>query len=222
MAEIVDIVTQGGRSTCGTEVLFRVGVTDERIEVRELDPETNRFEAVAEFDPRPEEEEPDPEAEALATYEAVRGRADTRYRIAVAEGVTSWQVVEALKSVDFLDGEVGEVPAEGTLAPDSYEVETGASRDDLLAEMATRQAARVEEAWQNRAEELPIETPEEALVLASIIEKETGVAEERDQVRERLREPASPRHEAADRPGGNLRDHRGKGFAGPRAAAQRA
>ena len=71
------------------------------------------------------------------------------------------------------------MPPEGSLAPDSYEVRAGASRPDLVAQMQDRQAARLDAAWQNRADDLPLSTPEEALILASIIEKETGIAEER-------------------------------------------
>ncbi len=182
MDEIVDIVTKGGRSTCGTEVLYRIGVVAEKVEVRELDPATNRFATVAEFDPVPAEGDPEPDPEAVARYEKVRAEDDTRYRIALAEGVTSWQIVEGLKAADFLDGDVAEVPPEGSLAPDSYEVTPGTERAEVLAEMTERQTARLDEAWQNRAPGIPVETPEEALVLASIIEKETGVAEERPQV----------------------------------------
>ncbi len=182
MEEIVDIVTRGGRSTCGTEVVFRVGVAGQEIQVRELDPATNRFRAIAEFDPAPAEDASEPDPVALTTYETVRAEADTRYRVALAEGVTSWQVVEALKAAEFLSGEVADLPPEGALAPDSYEIRAGSARADLLAEMAERQTERLDEAWQNRAGDLPIETPEEALILASIIEKETSVPEERRQV----------------------------------------
>ncbi len=171
MADIVDIVTRGGASTCGTEVVFRVGVNGQRVEVRELEPATSRFETVASFDPA-EEAVP-------AEYTDVTAEADTRYRIAVAEGVTSWQVVEALKAADFLEGSVEDVPPEGTLAPDSYEVRTGTPKADVLARMAEAQEVRLAGAWANRAEGLPLESPEEALILASIIEKETAVPEER-------------------------------------------
>ena len=174
MEEIVDIVTRGGQSTCGTEIVYRVGVTSLAVEVRELDPALNRFVERAEFTPG--------EGEVPPEFSDIRARPDTRYRIAVAEGVTSWQVVEALKAVDVLAGEVATVPDEGTLAPDSYEVRDGADRGELLAVMAERQAAILAEAWRNRAEGLPLETPEEALILASIIEKETGVADEREVV----------------------------------------
>lgn len=170
MAEIVDIVTRGGASTCGTEVVFRVGVTSSVVEVRELDPTTNRYVEKAEFDPAA--------AEKPAEYTKVRGQADTRYRIAVAEGVTSWQVVDALSRIDLLEGEA-ELPEEGRLAPDSYEVEVGDTRASVLTRMADKQALILEEAWKNRVDGLPINSAAEALILASIIEKETGVAEER-------------------------------------------
>lgn len=171
MEDIVDIVTRGGASTCGTEIVFRVGVNAQRVEVRELDPATSRFETVASFDPAEEAAPP--------AYEDVAAEADTRFRIAVAEGVTSWQVVEALKAAEFLEGSVEDVPPEGTLAPDSYEVQDGTPKADVLARMAEAQDARLAGAWANRADGLPLESPEEALVLASIIEKETAVPEER-------------------------------------------
>jgi UPF0755 protein len=174
MEEIVDIVTRGGRSTCGTEVVYRIGVTGQELEVRELDPETERFVTRAEFDPADDAIDP--------AYVAVREAGDTRYRVSLAEGVTSWQIVEALKLADFLSGEVPEVPGEGTLAPESYEVVAGSGRQELLARMTALQSERLAEAWANRDDDIPIETPEEALILASIIEKETGVAEERGAV----------------------------------------
>lgn len=174
MEQIVDIITRGGQSTCGTEVVYRVGITRSIVQVRELDPATNRFVLKAEFDPAA--------AEAPAEYAAVRGAADTRYRVAMAEGVTSWQVMTVLNEMDVLDGDVTEVPAEGSLAPDSYEFVPGATVESLLARMTSAQSQILAEAWAQRADGLPLETPEEALVLASLIEKETGVAEERRQV----------------------------------------
>ncbi len=174
MHDIVDAITRGGASTCGTEIVYRIGVTRTLAEVRELDPATNEFVEIAEFNPA-EDEAPGP-------YSEKRGEADTRYRISLAEGVTSWQVVEALKAMDLLNGEVPELPAEGTLAPDSYEVTPGTERSEVLAQMQEVQDQRVAEAWEGRRAGLPIETPEEMLILASIIEKETGVPEERGQV----------------------------------------
>lgn len=174
MAEIIDTVTRGGASTCGTEVVYRIGVNRVTAEVRELDPETGRFVELAKFVPG---EDAVPE-----DYVRVRDAGDTRYRIALAEGVTSWQVVEELKALDVLDGTVAELPPEGTLAPDSYELRVGQTRVSILEEMQRRQEAIVAEAWASRSEGLPLDTPEEMLTLASIIEKETGIAGERRMV----------------------------------------
>jgi len=96
--------------------------------------------------------------------------------------VTSWQVVDALKKADFLQGALETVPPEGSLAPGGYEVERGTERGAIIAEMTERQAAVLAEAWENRVEGLPYDTPEEALIMASIIEKETAIAEERGRV----------------------------------------
>ena len=174
MSEIVDIVTRGGASTCGTEIVYRVGVNRVSAQVRELDPATNRFVEKAEFQPGVED--------IPAIYTDKRDEADTRYRVAVAEGVTSWQVVEALKSLDVLEGDVAEVPAEGSLAPDSYEVRPGDARETVLTRMATAQERLISEAWASRADDLPIGSAEDLVILASIIEKETSVPEERGQV----------------------------------------
>ena len=174
MEEIVDIITRGGASTCGTEVVYRIGVNRLGVQVRELDPATNAFVEVVEFEPAVEE--------TPAEFAESTAKADTRYRVAMAEGVTSWQVVDALKTVDVLDGEVSEVPAEGMLAPDSYEVRPGDTRAAVLARMLAAQERRIAEAWDARDPDLPIESPEELLTLASIVEKETGVPEERGQV----------------------------------------
>jgi UPF0755 protein len=109
----------------------------------------------------------------------VIGQGDTRIRLAIAEGTTSWQVVEALKTIDFLTGDIAQVPAEGLLAPDSYEIKAGDLRQDLLERMLQVQERRLDEVWAQRSDITPVETMEELLILASIIEKETGVADER-------------------------------------------
>ena len=174
MEEILDIVTRGGASTCGTEVQLRIGVTRADTFVRELDPETNRFVEVASFGWE--------ETELPERFEQVAAEPDTRFRVTVVEGTTVWQVVEALNRAPFLSGEIDALPPEGMLAPDSYEVRVGADRSELVAEMQRRQERILADLWAARVEDLPISTPEEALILASIIEKETGMPEERRQV----------------------------------------
>lgn len=174
MEDILAIITRGGQSTCGTEVNFRIGVVSAEVVLRELDPVSNRYVEVVKFDPS---------AEAVpAEYIERSEDADVRWRVTLAEGVTSWQVVESLKRAEFMTGALTEVPSEGVLAPDSYEVARGADRAGVLAEMEARQALVLADLWAARAEGLPYDTPEEALIMASIVEKETGVADERRQV----------------------------------------
>lgn len=174
MEQIVAQVTTAGASSCGTEIVYRVGITRITAEVRELDPASNKFVERAQFDLRGED--------IPSVYTNKRAEPDTRYRITLAEGVTSWQVVEALKMMDMLKGETGERPPEGMLAPDSYEVVPGTERLAVLADMQTRQQLRINAAWEARTDGLPLASPEEMLILASIIEKETGEPEERGQV----------------------------------------
>ncbi len=174
MVQVIDQLTMGGQSTCGREVNFRISVASSEVVLRELDAATNRYEEVVKFDPATEA--------APVEYLDAAGASDMRWRITVAEGVTSWQVVDALKRADFLDGKVDQVPPEGSLAPDSYEVDKGADRQALIGEMMDRQARILAELWATRAADLPYDTPEKAMVMASIVEKETGVAEERKRV----------------------------------------
>ena len=174
MKDIVGIVTSSGQSTCGTEVVYRVGVRRNVVQVRELDPASGSYAEVAEFDPAVDA--------APAEYAAVKEQADTRYRLAVAEGVTSWQVANALREIDILDGSIDETPPEGMLAPDSYEFRPGDSRPAIIARMQAAQAQILADAWAARVDGLPLGSPEEALILASLIEKETGVPTERRQV----------------------------------------
>ena len=174
MEQVLADLTASGQSTCGREVNFRIGVASAEVVLRELDPATNRYVEVASFDPAVDA--------APQAYVDVAEAPDLRWRVTLAEGVTAWQVVDALKRADFLQGTVAEVPAEGSLAPDSYEVERGADRQALLDLMAERQALILADLWAARDEGLPYETPQEALIMASIVEKETGVPEERGRV----------------------------------------
>jgi peptidoglycan lytic transglycosylase G len=171
---ILDQITLGGASTCGTEVVYRVGVTRLLAEVRELDPASGKFVERAEFELGVDE--------APEIFTALKSAPDTRFRVALAEGVTSWQVVNGLNAIDILSGDPGERPAEGMLAPDSYEIVQGQPRDQILEQMQERQELLVAAAWENRSPDAAVNTPQEMLILASIIEKETGVARERGQV----------------------------------------
>jgi len=112
MAEIVDVVTRVGASTCGSEVVVAVGITSIKARVRGLNPATSALEELANFTAGTDEALP-------AAYLAALEDSDTRYRFAFAEGVTNWQVKTALDAFDFLEGEITDMPQEGGLAPNS-------------------------------------------------------------------------------------------------------
>ncbi len=103
-------------------------------------------------------------------------------RITVPEGLTSHQIVERLKADQTLTGEIATVPAEGTLLPETYAVPRGATRQAILDMMQAAQKKLIEAAWNERQDGLPLKSPQDALVLASIVEKETGRNDERDRV----------------------------------------
>ncbi|KRO86901.1 MAG: branched-chain alpha-keto acid dehydrogenase subunit E2, partial [Rhodobacter sp. BACL10 MAG-121220-bin24] len=174
MGQISDILTQGGQSTCGRDVNYRISVNAVQIVMRELNPLTNRYEEILSFDPVTEV--------VPAAYLEAAAESDLRWRVTLAEGVTSWQVVEGLKRADFLEGPIEAMPAEGSLAPESYELERATTRINLIEKMQKRQSDILGELWAERAADLPINSPQEALVLASLIEKETGLADERGKV----------------------------------------
>ena len=103
-------------------------------------------------------------------------------RFTVREGLTSYEVVQLIKGVADLDGETGDIPAEGTLLPQTYDYKLHETRAHVIAHMKDDMTKTVEELWAKRAANLPFKTPEEAVTLASIVEKETGVASERPRI----------------------------------------
>jgi len=104
------------------------------------------------------------------------------YSVTIPEGWTSLQTVERLRATDELTGELTEIPPEGSLMPDTYRFARNTSRSDIIARMRTAQEEFLNKVWPTRDADLPIETKEEALILASIVEKETGLADERSKV----------------------------------------
>ena len=170
MPEVLDIVTSGAGSIAPFAVTYVLRAQGPEVRVRERQPGRDEPIEVATY--APGDEVPEAFTELLAREVPIT------WRVSVAPGLTSWEVVEGLKGAEFLEGEV-EVPPEGTLAPDTYEVARGSEVADLIQRMRVRQETILADAWAARAPGLPIESPDEALILASIVEKETGVAEER-------------------------------------------
>jgi UPF0755 protein len=104
------------------------------------------------------------------------------YRVTVPEGLTSWQIVERLKSDPSLSGEIDEVPPEGSLLPASYDIKRGDERRKVIDKMRAEAKKLADKMWSQRQKDLPLKSWEEAVVLASIVEKETGRNDERDKV----------------------------------------
>jgi UPF0755 protein len=105
-----------------------------------------------------------------------------QHKITIPEGLTSQQVVQKLRIEDGLAGDVKETPREGSIMPDTYFFPRGETREALLGRMVKAQGKAVDEIWQSRAANLPIKSPGELITLASLVEKETGKADERPRV----------------------------------------
>jgi UPF0755 protein len=105
-----------------------------------------------------------------------------QHQITIPEGLTSEQIVARLLENDILSGNVKDVPREGSLLPDSYYFHRGFTREQMIQRMRQAQERLVREVWERRNPDLPIKTPEQLVILASIIEKETGKAEERTRI----------------------------------------
>lgn len=103
-------------------------------------------------------------------------------RLTIAEGLSSVEAVEVLARAEGLVGEVSEPPPEGSLLPETYHYSWGDERPALLRRMRRSMEEAVARLWAERAPGLPIDTPEQAVVLASIVERETGVDAERELV----------------------------------------
>jgi UPF0755 protein len=103
-------------------------------------------------------------------------------KITIPEGLTSLQIVERLRQEDELVGEITEIPPEGSLLPDTYRFSKGMDRRELLERMQGEMQRFLAVAWERRQPSLPVTTPEEAIIFASIVEKETGRPDERGRV----------------------------------------
>ena len=111
----------------------------------------------------------------------VQGKA-ILHSITIPEGLTSEQIVARLKENEILTGDVAEMPREGALLPDTYKFERGMTRQQIVNAMQNAQRQALNQIWQRRSPDLPFKTPEELVILASIVEKETGRADERTRV----------------------------------------
>ena len=103
-------------------------------------------------------------------------------KLTIPEGLTSKQIVERVRGEPDLDGEITDIPQEGSLLPDTYRFSKGMARQELLERMQVEMQRYLALAWANRQADLPLKTPQEAIIFASIVEKETGRPDERSRV----------------------------------------
>jgi UPF0755 protein len=115
------------------------------------------------------------DADVLALLQS--GRTMLRF-VAVPEGLPSVIVHDRLMAAPYLEGEVP-IPAEGSVLPDSYSYSRGEQRSAVLKRMQAAMTKTLAELWAKRKPSTVVTTPQEAVILASIVEKETGVAAER-------------------------------------------
>src|SRR5712672_3566591 len=105
-----------------------------------------------------------------------------QHAVTIPEGLTSEQIVARLSENDIFAGAVREMPREGALLPETYKFPRGTSRDQVIARIQQTQKRVLAEIWERRNPDIPVKTPEQLVTLASIVEKETGKADERSRV----------------------------------------
>jgi UPF0755 protein len=105
-----------------------------------------------------------------------------QHAFTIAEGLTSEQIVARLLENDTLTGQIKEIPREGTLLPETYKFTRGMTREQIIQRMQQAHRRVLQDVWEHRSPDLPVKTPEQLVTLASIVEKETGRADERTRV----------------------------------------
>jgi UPF0755 protein len=106
-----------------------------------------------------------------------------QYSVTVPEGLTVKQIFNKLKAEPMLEGDLPvDLPPEGTLRPETYKFTRGNKRSTIVSQMQNAQQRILDEVWEKRDKDSPLASKEEMLILASIVEKETGKADERPQV----------------------------------------
>ncbi len=111
----------------------------------------------------------------------VEGRVAT-HQLAIPEGLTSEQIVARLLEDDVLTGNVKEIPREGSLLPDTYNFTRGVTREQMIQRMQQAQQHLLKDIWDHHSPDLPLKTPDQLVILASLVEKEIAKPEERTRV----------------------------------------
>jgi peptidoglycan lytic transglycosylase G len=115
----------------------------------------------------------------LQALEIVAAGRMVKHRLTVPEGLTTAEVLVLVRDAPALDGDVGAPPGEGELLPDTYVYSYGETREELIERMRRAMAHTLAHLWKERRHDLPLSSPQDALILASVVEKETAREEER-------------------------------------------
>jgi UPF0755 protein len=103
-------------------------------------------------------------------------------RLTIPEGLTTFQILALIRNAQGMDGDIGSTPQEGELFPDTYDYRWGDSRERFVQRLRRTMTETLNEVWNSRARELPLRGPNDAVILASIVERETALAAERPRV----------------------------------------
>jgi UPF0755 protein len=122
------------------------------------------------------------ETSALEAGDIIASGKTVRHKLTIPEGLTSAEIVALVRAAPALAGNVGRPPTEGALMPDTYVYGYGETRTALIGRMERAMTRAVDTAWAKRRADLPLANPEQLLVLASIVERETGRPDERARV----------------------------------------
>ena len=114
--------------------------------------------------------------------ELIRSGKNFQRRFTIREGLTSYEIINLLNNIKALQGEIIDIPAEGSLLPETYDYRKDENRERIINRLQQAMTNTINELWPVRVNNLPIKTKEEAIILASIVEKETGLPEERKRV----------------------------------------
>ncbi|HXS42272.1 MAG TPA: endolytic transglycosylase MltG [Stellaceae bacterium] len=123
-----------------------------------------------------------PAISARAAADLIASGKVVRHKLTIPEGLTSAEIVALIDAAPALSGTIDAEPTEGTLLPDTYFYVLGSTRQELLNRMRRAMDHALAEAWAARAPDLPLESPAQALALASIVEKETARPSERARI----------------------------------------